>query len=327
MRFLTGGLLVLLCGCGPGLVFNDSPQMSPDEMLQRADLVFVGVIETQGLESWPFFRLPGQDQPDSWKILRRRVRVETVLFGVETRRVIPVYEIFWTGPTMGDWNSTPAGQRALFLVRKEGGKYHVVRDWWRSIFPVTSGPHPRLPLDDSHPLWERIALMNWWIPRSDEEVHISELRFNDPGQALSRWRIVKLERGLVRHPSAGVRVPACRALLARVGQDECWDILSYTDRTHLSDGGYSCCSAADIATSRRRFAAGDAGQWWSRYPDRDERRLFTTVNNPRLRAAFCRLWESEYRGDDDVGCPPGGLPPATIVTEQGDVPLPGPWPR
>ena len=135
--------------------------------------------------------------------MRRRVRVETVLYGSEKRGVIDVYEVLWTGGTSGDWNSTRDGERAVFPLRLEQGSYRLVGDWWRSIFTVTSGPHTRLPL------WERIALMNWWFQRGDTNMRITYpyFRLNDPGGVLSLWRTVKLEHGLVRHPSAGVRVP------------------------------------------------------------------------------------------------------------------------
>jgi hypothetical protein len=211
--------LLLVSGCSPGLVFNWSTQMTPNEQLARASLVFVGVIQRRHFESWPFFRLniPGADPSNAkyWKILRREVRVETVLRGSEARKTVDVYEIFWTGGTTGNLNSTHDGDRDLFLVRVENNRYHVVRDWRRSIYPVTSGPHSRLPLDDSHSLWERIALMNFWIERSDDAARIGHPYFvyNDPGGALSLWRTIKLERGLARHPSQSVRVPACRALL------------------------------------------------------------------------------------------------------------------
>jgi len=308
--------------------------MSREEMLRRASLVFVGVIQDQQFESWPFFRLKIPDgDPDSskyWMILRRRVRVETVFRGVEPCSAIDVYEIFWTGGTSGDWNATQDGQRALFLVRKENGRYHVVRDWWRSIFPVTGGPHSRLPLDDSHPLWERIALMNWWMERYDASARITYpyFRYNDPGGAFSPWRVVKLERGLIRHPSAGVRVPACRELLmlGGWGQDECWEMLSDSDRSHLSDSGYFCCSANEIAATRLKTEASGAEWWWRVYRDREPRRLLTAMNNIRLRSEFCRFWSREYPEDHDNGCPADRPPPATIVTEKGDVPLVGPWP-
>jgi len=61
-----------------GLVFDKSPEMTPDEMLGRASLVFIGVIEGHHFDSYPFFRVAGDDQR-YWKIRRRRVRVETVL--------------------------------------------------------------------------------------------------------------------------------------------------------------------------------------------------------------------------------------------------------
>jgi hypothetical protein len=46
-----------------------------------------------------------------------------------------------------------------------------------------------------------------------------------------------------------------------------------------------------------------------------------------MRAEFCKLYAREYPGDADNGCPADQPPPATIVTERGDVPLLGPWPR
>jgi hypothetical protein len=335
VRFLLVGALLLLNGCGPGLVFNSSQDMSSEEMLARASHIFIGVIQKQEFESWPLFRLkiPESDPAGAkyWKILRREVRVEMVLRGAETRKVVDVYEIFWTGSTSGNWNSTQNGERALFLARLENGRYHVVRDWWRSIFPVTSGPHVRLPLDGSRPVWERIALMNWWIDRGDDAARITYpyFRHNDPGGALSQWRTVKLERGLVRHPSPGVRVPACRDLLnlGGWGQDECWEVLSESERTHLFDGGSRCCAADEIAATRRELQKHNGSWWWPRYTGREERRLFTTVNNRKLRAEICRLYEREYPGDKDTGCPPDQQPPATIVTELGDVPLIGAWPR
>jgi hypothetical protein len=326
--------LLLLTGCGPGLVFNSSQTMTPDEMLARASHVFVGVIQKHQFDSWPFFRLriPGDD-PDAakyWKILRREVRVELVVRGVEPRKVVDVHEIFWTGGTSGDWNYTRDCERALFLVRVENGRYHVVRDWWRSIFPVTTGLHTRLPLDGSHPLWERIALVNWWIERGDDAFRIvyPHFRGNDPGMALSLWRTVKLERGLLRHPSPGVRIPACRDLLSMGwGLDECWETLPEGDTAHLSNSGCYGCSAEEIAKQRRKWQETGASYWWSRGLNRDGRRLLTTVSNRKLREEFCRLYVREYPGDHDNGCPADQPPPATIVTERGDVPLVGPWPK
>ncbi len=304
-------------------------------MLARASHVFIGVIQKQQIDSWPFFRLnvPGAAPSTAkyWKIRRREVRVEMVLRGIESRKVVDVYEIFWTGGASGDWNFTQNGQRALFLVRVENGRYHVVRDWWRSIFPVTSGPHSHLPLDESRPLWERIALMNWWIERSDHAARITYpfFRYSDTGSTLGIWRTVKLERGLLRHPSPGVQIPACRALLEFEGwgQDECWEALSESDKAHLTDGGNRCCTASEIAVFRSRVQERDASWWWSTYTDREERRLLTAVNNRKLRPEICRLYESEYPGDKDTGCPADQPPPATIVNEQGDLPLLGAWPR
>lgn len=320
---------LLLSGCSPGLVFNSSPRMTPQEQLARASLVFIGVIQKHQFDSWPFFRLniPGDDPSNAkyWKILRREVRVETVLRGAETHKVIDVYEIFWTGGTTGNWNSTHDGDRDLFLVRVENNRYHVVRDWSRSIYPVTAGPHSRLPLDDSHPFWERIALMNFWIERGDDAMRISHpyFSFNDPGNSLGLWRTIKLERGLARHPSSGVRVPACHALLELGGwcQDECWETLSDSERASLRDPR----SADEIAAHRRQLQKFGLSMW-TMYLDRENRRMLTAVSNRELRTKFCSLYTREYPGDHDTGCPVDQSPPATIVTEHGELPLVGPWP-
>lgn len=65
-------------------------------MFQRATHVFIGVIEKEDFESWPFFRVRGDDGK-YWGILRRRVRIETVLRGNKQRPSVDIYEIFWTG--------------------------------------------------------------------------------------------------------------------------------------------------------------------------------------------------------------------------------------
>ena len=81
MRALAASLLLLLCGCRRGLLFDSPPGMSPRKMLQKATLVFVVVIQTQQFDSGPFFPLITPDSdPNSahyWKILRREVRIET----------------------------------------------------------------------------------------------------------------------------------------------------------------------------------------------------------------------------------------------------------
>jgi len=328
VRFFLLGVVLLLAGCGPGLEFNDSQRMSSKEMLWRADHVFIGVIQEHYFEPWLFFALniPDEDPERTkyWRIVRREVRIESVLRGVEPRKVANIYEICWMGGRMGDWNSTQNGERDLFLVRVENGRYHVVRDWWRSIFPVTTGPHSRLPLDRTYDFWERIALMNYWIERSGATTWID---FKHIGGAFSLWRRVKLQRGLVRHPSASVRVQACRELLlSGWGQDECWDALSEDDRAHLADGGHRHYSADDISAIRQRWLGHDAAWWWTG-SDRETRRLLTAVSNRKLRTDICQLYSAEYPGDLDTGCPADQPPPATIVTEQGDVPLNGPWPH
>jgi hypothetical protein len=63
VKILLAGSVLLLCSCGPKLVFNSSQDMSRDEMLRRATLVFIGIIEYHQFDSWPYFHLssPGMD--------------------------------------------------------------------------------------------------------------------------------------------------------------------------------------------------------------------------------------------------------------------------
>jgi hypothetical protein len=109
------------------------------------------------------------------------------------------------------------------------------------------------------------------------------------------------------------------------GQDECWETLSDSDREHLHDSGYVCCSADDIAKERGQLQKFGMSMWMA--ADRESRRMLTAVSNRQLRTEFCRLYTREYPGDRDTGCPADQPPPATIVTERGDVPLIGPWPK
>jgi hypothetical protein len=319
--------LLLLSGCGPGFVFNPGTEMTRDEMPSRASHIFVGVIEKHHFDPWPFFRMPGVDSATAkyWMILRREVRVELWIKGAEPGKLVNVYEIFWVGGASGDWNATHDGQRALFLVRKENGRYHVIQDWWRSIFPVT-WRHDRLPLDDSHAFWERIALMNWWIPPSpDARIGNRFLGHADPGGVLTLWRIAKLSRGLLRHPSREVRVHGCRELVSlRLGLDECWGQIPPEDWAEFKQG-YSCCTAWDVANGRQNLERLGIAWWWSNHRDRDGRRLLTTVSISKRRREFCALYRREYPGDTDNGCS-SDTPPATIVTEKGDVPLTSPRP-
>lgn len=310
MRLLLPFAL-LLTGCGPGLVFNMTPEMTKDQMLARADHIFIGVIERQEYENWLMLKVPGAKRGD-WTILKRQVRVETVLRGQEPRQSVTVYEYFPNGGLS-------------FLLRVENGRYHLVRDFWRSIFRIYSGKHARLPLHDGRPLWERIGLLTWW---PGEDAGFGDSNRMDPDQALGRWRAAKLARGFVRNPDHGIRVFGCQALVY-LGplQDECWEQISSEDRSTWSAHGLA---AADQFLGQRRNPDRAIMGFWGRgveENDIDTLRLLTTVNRPTLRREFCRLFTQRFPNDHDNGCPADQPPPATIVTQDGDVPLVGPWPR
>ena len=108
--------------------------------------------------------------------------------------------------------------------------------------------------------------MNWWIERREGATHTAypHYRYNDPGDTLGLWRKVKIERGLVRHPSRDVRLEACSELIALSGwgQDECWENLSEQDRAYEWNTSH-CCSASEVAAWRQNFLKFNAPWWWA----------------------------------------------------------------
>ncbi len=317
--------LLALSACSPGIVFNNSPEMTPHEMLQRTDHVFIGVIEKHTIEVWPRLGVP-RGNGAYWYVARRRVKIENVLKGSESHPVVDIYEYTWLGGASGDWNSTQDGGRYLFLVRLEGGKYHVVRDWWRSILPISSGQHARLPLDDSHPFWERFDLLQWWVRPG------WSLAMGRPSN-LSAWRTIKIQRGLLRYPDRRMMRLACENLLLwGRGQDECAANLSLEELNSVGLVFNAITPASQIWPKNKQAVdfARSEWSWLIAKPDlnpdeMDNLRLYTCVNNLELRKQFCRDFVRRFPTDLDNGCPADKPPPATIVTEAGDVPLTGAW--
>jgi hypothetical protein len=313
MRFILAS--VLLLGSCARLELSTG-QMTPEQMLQRSTHVFIGVIQKHEFPNPLLFRVSGEDA-GKWKVLKRSVRVETVLRGEESRPVIDVYEAFPTGVISGAMNLTQDNHRYLFPVRLENGRYHLVQDFLRSIYPIYSGRHNRLPLDESRPFWERFALLQWWVQpdRSSGFGH----NYSDPEGVFGKWRRTKVLRGLLRHPDGEVRLAACEELINMGGaQDECWDSLDAKDRETYFDSW----------SPRRAFERNARGMWDEAIStdDADELRLFTTINNRTLRREFCAKFQKRYPHDSDNGCPADRPPPATIVTKDGDIPLIGEWP-
>jgi hypothetical protein len=334
MRGVALFAAAVMAGCGPGIEPHFG-QFTPEEMERRATLAFVGMIERHIFENQPYFRIPG-DKSRYWKVLRREVRVETVIKGSESRTRIPVYEVFWVGGASGDWNSTSDDERYLFLVRLENGRYRVVQDWSRSIYPVHSGTHGGAPLSDSAPFWERVALLMWWV-KPDRSPGFGRLSYTDPGNVLGLWRLIKLMRGLLHHPDLEAKLRGCENLLhRRMGQDECWDLFSGEQRK-LLNRHYNAVPVLEAWEANRRWEQRAPGEWDGQLrrvrlapeePDEMDRlRLFTTVRDQRLREQFCRKFLREFPDETEHGCPAGRPRPATVVTADGDVPYPGRWPE
>ena len=330
MRFLVVSAALMLTSCAR--LERNSGEMTTGQMLQQSTHVFIGVILKHEFPNRLLFRISGEDAA-SWRVIRMKIRVEMVVRGTEPRAVIDVYEAFPTGGVTGDWNSTHDHRRYLFLVRVENGRYHVVRDFRRSIFPVHSGHHSRLPLDDSRPFWERFALLQWWV-QPDRGPAFGQTMYADPDWAFGMWRLAKVLRGLLRHPDSDVRLAACEDLFAfEMAQDECWNTMTSKEQQSLNRFR-SLIPAQDTWKQNRRFEKGAHQDWeWRLVAARrssialDELRLFTTINNPQLRQEFCRLFQRRFPQDRENGCPADRPPPATIVTQEGDIPLTGEWPK
>jgi hypothetical protein len=330
MRFLLA-IFALMLGACAHITLNTST-MTRDELLERSTHVFIGVIEKHEFPNRLLFGVVGPGG-SRWRVIGMKVKVEMVLKGVESRTTIDIYEAFPAGGVLsGDWNNTKDNGRYLFPVRLENGRYHVTRDFRRSIFPVHSGRHDRLPANDSRTLWERFALVQWWVQPGRSPGFGFDL-YADPGNVFGRWREAKVLRGLLRHPDKEVRLVACEDLL-HMGraQDECWDTLDPSDRQQLNQV-WNVGAPEDYWRQNRGFEKV-ALQWWDDTLARDrtlygmdELRLFTTIHNPGLRREFCARFQKQFPQDSENGCPADRLPPATVVTQDGDIPLVGEWPK
>ena len=335
MRFILL-IFALMLGSCTRLPRNTST-MTADQLLRRSTHVFIGVIEKHEFPNRFLFRVSGEEATN-WRVIDMKVKVEMVLRGAEPRTTIDIYEAFPTGGLSGDWNLTQDNLRYLFPVRLEDGRYHLTRDFWRSVFPVYSGRHDRLPSDNSKTIWERFALLQWWV-QPDRSRAFGDDRYTDPGRVLGWWREAKVLRGLLRHPDKEVRLAACEDLLhMSMAQDECWDSLNPSDRKKLNKF-WNVVAPEDSWKQNRNFETY-ARQRWDQTANMptinrpvltfdaiNELRLFTTINNPTLRREFCAKFQKRFPQDSENGCPADQPPRATIVTQDGDIPLVGEWPK
>lgn len=330
MRLVPVVMAFTLVSCNQ--LERSTKEMTPDQLIDRSTHLFIGVIEKYESQNRLFFRVTGDDAGD-WRVIRMQVRIENVLRGRESRPVIDIYEAFPTGALTGNWNATQDQRRYFIPVRLEQGQYHVSRDFWRSIYPIYSGRHDGLPLEDSHPFWERFSLLQWWI-QPDRSRAFGDVMYTDPGLVLGRWRLAKILRGLFRHSDKDVRLAACESL-SHLGaaQDECWDELTPHERQSLNR--FSNAVPPEHSWSQNRNFERQARDHWRSITargkisaeEKDEMRLDTAINNSQLRREFCTEFERQFPGDRENGCPADRVPPATIVTRNGDIPLVGAWPK
>ena len=89
---------------------RNSSEMTPEQILQRASHVFIGVIEKHEFPNRFLFRVTGE-QAEGWFVVRMKVRVETALRGTGSRPEMDIYEAFPGGGLAGDWDLTQNGRR------------------------------------------------------------------------------------------------------------------------------------------------------------------------------------------------------------------------
>ena len=326
MRLALLVLCVLLSSCGPGLTLQEPGGKFAGDV---ATHIFTGVIQYQQLDSWPFFRVPGDDT-GYWRIFRRRVRVELVVRGGPMADVVDLFEIAWIGGASGDWNATQVGERAVFLAKMESGKLRTVWDHQRCIHRIYSGRHDRLPGNERMPAWERLGLLSLWPkPGWHPAMATRDLTYYE---RWSHWRTIKIHRGFLRHPDIRLRLAACESLLS-TGRaiDECWEQFDFVEKSQL-DTYFNAIPPEEKWRDSRRFLPLAEKYWkWDldalrkAQPTRaialDQLRLYTTINDHALRERFCKEFRTLAPGDTDHGCDADRPLPASIVTEAGDVPL------
>ena len=150
----------------------------------------------------------------------------------------------------------------------------------------------------------------------------------------SRWRYVRILRGFLRHPEIRLRVAACEQLLdQRMALDECWEQFDFVERSAFSNNA----ETYERLSERRWFLEQAENEWISalRQQEKGDRlweipydklQLLTTINDPALRRLFCKKFLGRFPHETEHGCPADRPPPASIVTDDGDVSLTGPWP-
>jgi hypothetical protein len=101
-----------------------------------------------------------------------------------------------------------------------------------------------------------------------------------------------------------------------MAQDECWDSLAPTDRLKLNK--FWNAVPSQFSWNQNRAFETYAHRKWDQ-----------AVRGAKLslRREFCEKFELRFPQDNENGCPPDRPPPATIVTQDGDVPITGEWPR
>lgn len=302
--------------------------MTPEEMADRATLAFVGVIRSQKFINWPWS--PGGE---GWGMLLRRVTIEAIARGQESRKEIDIYEYYGMLGASGNWNATFNGYRYFFLVRKEGDRYHVVRDWWRSIFEVRSGYHDRFPLSSGAPVWERFALLSHWPGRGWEGRIVSPMS-HDGALGIGLWRRARILRGFLRHPDTRLRDSACEALLMEHQlADGCfWQLPAA--RGEATGRIYSGSQLRERWEENKRLEAEGLASamrllWETDIEESyDQLRILTTISNFAVRRRICDLLRGRIPRETDHGCPPNRPVPASYVTADGEVLLrPGEIPR
>ena len=223
-------MLVMLTSCGPP---EFGPEIGPGplpikDLVRRADVVVVGTITSQVIVATP---IPGK----CLFLTRANVAVESVLRGDVGADSLAYYYFDTWCATSGPVDLPRSGTRSIFFLRKDGGHWRPIGDYWRNRIPVLSGRHARNAFS-GEPIGEAIAkvlLTTGEDCRPDELVEALSTtpRFAAVG-LLGAERTSQLMEPLLNYPDAHLRVAACAAITESLGAHPCAKdlVVPYLDR-------------------------------------------------------------------------------------------------
>jgi len=207
-RRLTGLMFVgLLASCAP--TFSPRIGAGPlevTELVRRSDAIVLGTIASLVVAREP-------RNGECFALIRVRVSVENVLRGVPPSGTLDYYSFSpWCG-FVGPVEVPHSGERNVFFLRKDSGRWRTIEDYWRSQVRVFSGRHPS-SLIENEPIGEAIAriLLTPGDGYSSEGLAVGVMQGTGIASMLVGDGVQPLLEPLLAHSDFSVRVASCAEL-------------------------------------------------------------------------------------------------------------------